>query len=483
MPGKYLIRNATVVTVDEKLGTIADCDILIENSLIIAVGQSVGEHADAIIIDGTDAIVSPGFVDTHRHTWQTQLRTVTTDFVLSDYVLNIRNIYGSCYTPHDAYLGNLCGALESIDNGITFLVDHSHIMNSPAHADAAVKGLRDSKIRAVFCYGLYDNPNWEGSAVDGSINADDPDWRLADAKRVRDLHFPSNKPTDLVRFGFAPTELERTTFDRTVHEIKHGRSLRAAVITGHVGLGKYDVGQQLVQKLENEKILGPDLLLSHCSSLQDTELAAVQKSGVGLSSTPDTELQMGMGHPIAFKASQHGCVASIGIDITSNNPGDMFQQMRLLLQAQRHLENEAHSGPLPSVAQKCHQVLRMATMGGAEAVGLKDVIGSITPGKRADLLITRCDSTRLTPVHDPIGALVLYANASDIDSVFIDGELRKSKGTLTGVDWPAVRRDLRDSAKAIMERATKAPMGKLQERTKGIMKGDRMDPNVIQSKV
>ena len=483
MPGKYLIRNATVVTIDENLGTIADCDVLIENSLIVAVGPSLGDHVDATIIDGTDAIVSPGFVDTHRHTWQTQLRTVTTDFVLSDYVLNIRNIYGSCYTPHDACIGNLCGALESIDNGITFLIDHSHIMNSPAHADAAVKGLRDAKIRAVFCYGLYSNPSWEGSAIDSSIHAKDPDWRLADAKRVRESHFPSNKPTDLLRFGFAPTELERTTFDRTILEIEYGRSLGAAIVTGHVGMGKYDIGQHLVEKFDNEKLLGPDLLLSHCASLQDHELAAVQRNGVGLSSTPDTELQMGMGHPIAFKAAQHGCIASIGIDITSNNPADMFQQMRLLLQAQRHLENEAHPGPLPSVAQKCHQVLRMATMGGAEAVGLKDVIGSITPGKRADLIITRCNSTRLTPIHDPVGALVLYANASDIDTVMIDGVVVKSRGVLTEIDWPSVRSELRASAEAIMRRAGQAPTADLQERTKGIMKGDRMDPTVIRNEV
>ncbi|KAK5942969.1 hypothetical protein PMZ80_003974 [Knufia obscura] len=483
MPGKYLIRNATAVTVDGKLGTIPNCDILIEDGIIAAVGPSLSVQGDATVIDGTDSIVSPGFVDTHRHTWQTQLRTVTTDYVLSDYALNIRTIYGSCYTPHDAYMGNLCGALESIDNGITYLVDHSHIMNSPEHADAAIKGLRDSKIRAVFCYGLYDNPSWEGSAIDESFNAKDSDWRLADAKRVREAQFPSNKPTDLVRFGFAPTEMELTTFDRTVHEIEYGRSLEAAVITGHVGIGKYDIGQHLVQKLEGKKLLGSDLLLSHCASLQDSELRAVRNSGVSLSSTPDTELQMGMGHPIAFKACQHGCIASIGIDITSNNPADMFQQMRLLLQAQRHKENEAHVGPLPSVAQKCYQVLRMATMGGAEAVGLKNVIGSITPGKRADLLITRCDSTRLTPVHDPVGALVLYANASDIDTVFIDGEVVKNKGVLTGSDWPAVRSDLRDSARAIMERAARAPRAELQQRAERIVKGNQLDPGVIQTKV
>jgi cytosine/adenosine deaminase-related metal-dependent hydrolase len=146
----YLIKNATVVSVDPSIGNVSNCDVLIANGFIQAVGPdlptppgSVSESSNTVIIDATDAIVCPGFVDTHRHTWQSQLRTLCTDFVLSDYLLTLRHVYGSCYSAHDAYLGNYCGALESIDNGITYIVDHSHIMNSPEHADAAVKGRKD----------------------------------------------------------------------------------------------------------------------------------------------------------------------------------------------------------------------------------------------------------------------------------------------------------------------------------------------------
>ena len=169
-----------------------------------------------------------------------------------------------------------------------------------------------------------------------------------------------------------------------------------------------------------------------------------------------------MSHPIAFKARDQGCIASLGVDICSNSPADMFQQMRLVLQAQRHLEHENGSGPPLKISRKCADVLEMATMGGARAVGLEEVIGSVTPGKRADLLITRCDSTRLVPVHDPVGALVLYANGSDIDTVFINGEVVKSEGKLTNVDWPKVREELRSSVASIMERSKKAPMEDLQ---------------------
>lgn len=470
MTGSYLIKGATVVSVDPAIGIVNNCDVLIKEGFIAAVGPDIEALPDSTIIDGTDAIVSPGFVDTHRHTWQTQLRTITADYVLSDYFVNIRNIWGSCYTAQDAYIGNYCGALESVDNGITFLIDHSHIMNSPEHADAAVRGLKDANIRAIFCYGLYENPFWEGSCIDRELGEKNPNWRREDAKRIKETYFASNQPMDLIRFGFAPAEIERGTIEQAVDEVEFGRSLNSAIITGHVAMGKYDRGVHLVRHFQERNMLGPDLLLSHCASLQDDELVAAGKNGVSFSSTPDTELQMGMGHPIAFKARKYGCCASIGIDITSNNPADMFQQMRLLIQAQRHLENESHDGPRASITQRCAEVLEMATMGGAEAVGLKDVIGSITPGKRADLLITRCDSTRLTPVHDPVAALVLYANGSDIDSVFVDGKLLKSGGRLVGVDWPKVRGELRDSAKAIMERSTRAPRERIEKAALTVMK-------------
>jgi cytosine/adenosine deaminase-related metal-dependent hydrolase len=188
--------------------------------------------------------------------WQTQLRTITTDFVLADYILALRNIYDSCYTTHDAYIGNLRGALESIDNGTTYLVDHSHIMNTAEHAEAAVKGLRDAKIRAVFCYALYGNPPWEGSCVDTVREQKTPNWRLDDAVRIRKTLFPSNLPDELVRFGFAPSEPDVTPIDTLAHDIEVARSLGAAVITSHISLGKYDAGNVVVRKLGRKGLLG-----------------------------------------------------------------------------------------------------------------------------------------------------------------------------------------------------------------------------------
>ena len=460
MGGKYIIKHATVVSVDKTIGNVENCDVVIEHGSIIAVGPDQ-PHSDHTVIDGTNSIVSPGFIDTHRHTWQSQARTVVVDGVLSDYILALRQTFGSCYSAHDAYVGNLCGALESIDNGTTYLVDHSHIQNSPEHAEAAVKGLRDAKIRAIFCYALYPNPAWEGSYVDREREEKSPNWRWENAKRVKERLFQSNEPDDLVRFGFAPSEPDLTPIDQLAKEILDARTLGAAVITAHISFGKWDPGNVIVRQLNERGLLGPDMLLSHCNSLCTDELEACTKNGVGVSSTPDTELQMGMSHPIAFKAKDAGCTISLGVDVCSSTPADMFHQMRLLLQAQRHLEHDAGVGPPLKMSRTCEEVLEMATLGGAKAVGLEKLIGSITPGKRADLLITKCESTRMVPVHDPVGALVLYANGSDIDTVFIDGEVVKSRGEFTHVDWPEIRKNLRASTAAIMELSKKAPKGDL----------------------
>lgn len=456
MADTYLIRNGTVVSMDPSIGVQENCDVLISGSTIVKIGANITPKSHVSVIDATNCIVSPGFVDTHRHAWQTQLRTITSDDTLFDYFAKIRNIYGSCYTPEDAYMGNYCGALESINAGITCLVDHCHIINSPAHSDAAVKGLKDAKIRGVFCYGLYQNPNYDGlcdgTAVDDSKN---PSWRDADAARVRKEHFPSNEKTDLLRFGFAPTEIDAVPLPVTLKEIELGRSLGAAIITGHVSIGYFadSDSTQFVRAMAEKDLLGPDILLSHCATLKDDEIQALHKAGASLSSTPDTELQMGMGSPVCFRAQKLGCHASLGCDVTCNNPADMFQQMRLLIQSQRFHHNVQSSVAPLSVGVRCEEVLRLATLGGAEAMGLGDITGSITVGKRADLLITSCDSPRLTPLHDPVAGLVLYANASDITTVFIDGEIVKQNGAFTHADWKVVGPRLRDSAKAVMDRS------------------------------
>jgi cytosine/adenosine deaminase-related metal-dependent hydrolase len=465
MANNYFIKNGTVISVDEEIGVQHNCDILVQDGILKAIGSNLQVSDNIETIDATNHIISPGFVDTHRHAWQTQLKNITSDALLPEYFLNIRNIYGSCYTPEDAYLGNLLGGLESIEAGITSLVDHCHLINSPAHADKLVEGLRDAHVRATWCYGLYRNQKWTGVA-DGTIQDEtEPDWRLEDAKRIKQQYFSSSTQTSLLRFGFAPAEIERYDLATSIAQLQYGRKIGAALITGHISLGKLDRGVHFIRQLESQNLLGPDLLFSHGASLQPDELDAMRANGVALSVTPETEMQMAMGPPIAFVAnSKHGCTVGLGCDVACNNPIDMFQQMRLLLQAQRDREHTTCEGVPTAMSRSCAEVLRLATLGGAEAMGLGDVVGSIKVGKRADLVLTKCTSMRLTPVHDPVRALVLYASVADVDIVLVDGVVRKQGGQLVGFEWPSLRKELIASSDAIMERAKKAPLEEIRHR-------------------
>ncbi|OAA66932.1 Metal-dependent hydrolase, composite domain protein [Niveomyces insectorum RCEF 264] len=450
----YLIKNARfVVTMDPSLGVLENCDVLLQGDTIAKIGHNIEGPAGVQVIDAENAIVSPGFIDTHRHVWQTQIRSVANDWTLFDYFVHVRNRFASCYTKEDAYLGNYVGALEAIFSGVTSLVDHSHIINTPAHADAVIKGLQDAGIRATWCYGFWPNPDYTKSDPFSSR----PDWRTEDIVRVKEQFFTDNDE-DLIRFGLAPTEIAATPVPLFLEEVQLGRKLNAKLITAHVAKGFYDHNEFHVTKINNAGMLGPDLLLSHGSAFTDDELRMIRENKVKVSSTPETELQMGMGHPVCFRSHDAGCLSSLGIDIVSNNSGDMFNQMRLALQSERSVRNAetAARGKVPvKIARKTEDVLRLATIGGAECMGLEHLTGTLTVGKKADLIITSCEDINMVPIHDPILALVQHANSHNVSSVFVNGKLLKHNGRLVGVDWEAVKRELRQSAENIMARAAK----------------------------
>jgi cytosine/adenosine deaminase-related metal-dependent hydrolase len=452
MTRRILIRGATILTMDAALGDLERGDVLVEGELIRVVAPRI-EASDCEVVEADGMILSPGFIDTHRHVWQTQLRGVAADWTLFDYTLNMRMGFGSLYAPDDAYLGNHAGAIEALDAGITTVVDHAHIMNSPEHADEALRGLVESGIRAIFCYGLYPNPSYDPFALDF-----DPGWRFEDARRVRRDKLASDGAR--VCFGLAPSEVTATPFEQIERELAVARELGARCISCHVSMGRWDHGTRVVARLAAAGKLGPDLLFVHGSTLSDDELVAIADSGASISCTPETELQMAMGRPVFARARTAGARPSLGIDIVSNFSGDMFAQMRLLLQSERGFDNEARADAPRALALRARDVLALATTGGARAAGLDLVTGSITPGKQADLVLTRTDSPHMAGVCDPVAALVLYAAASDVDTVLVGGDVLKHGGTLGGrvpLEWPRLRDRLRASGERIRERAVQLP--------------------------
>ncbi|WP_063051364.1 amidohydrolase family protein [Nocardia arthritidis] len=432
-----LVRNGHLLTMDPALGELPTADLLIEDGLIRRIG-AIDDTTAGTTIDATDHIVLPGFVDTHRHMWQTQLRGTMANGTLLDYTAMVRGIYSACYGPEDVYLGTLMGYLDALNAGTTTLIDHSHIMNSAEHTDAAITAFADSGAGGVFCYGLFPNPE-RGKPDDISRVLHPPPRLWEQARRARQTHFsPGN--TGRIKWGMALTELEFFPLEYCLRELRLARELGSHKISAHVGLGEASRPTRFIERLAAARALSDDLLLVHGWSLTDRELELMAEAGVTLSVTPETELQMGMGFPALTRFTRAGGRAGLGVDIASNQSSDMFTQMRLALQATRGLDNLALE-QRRLFPQRLNitvaDVLRSATIEGAHALGLAEEVGSLSVGKRADLIMISKRDINMAPVGDATAAVVLYANVGNIRTVMCDGVLRKFNGVL-------VRNDLAD---------------------------------------
>ena len=246
---RTVIRNAIVLSMDPKIGEHLDADVLIDGEKIAAVQPNIGP-VDGHEIDGKDMIVMPGFVDTHRHTWQSLLRNTATDWSLAQYFGGVRGVMGELYTPDDMYVANHIGALEALDAGITTLVDWSHNNNTPDHADMAVKGLKDAGLRAVFAYG---NANREWFPIS------ELPTNFVDLARVRKQHFSSDD--GLVTMAFAARGPQFTTLDHTETEFRKARELDLP-ITLHAGDGLWGLNNPIDQ-LNSRGLLGPRTTYVH----------------------------------------------------------------------------------------------------------------------------------------------------------------------------------------------------------------------------
>lgn len=439
---RILIRNATIVSMDPHIGDLTDADLLVDGQTIAAIGRTLGA-ADADEIDGRGMIVIPGFVDTHRHTWQCLLRNAAADWSLPQYFSGVRGVMGGLYTPDDMRIANHIGALEALNAGITTLYDWSHNNNSPDHADMAVQGLRDAGIRAVFGYG---NANREWFPV-SELPTD-----LDDVARVRRTLLAADDA--LVTMAFAARGPQFTTMALTEQEFRTVRELGLR-ITMHVGDGLWGMSNP-VGRLHALGLLADDTTYVHCNTLADDELKLIADTGGTASLAPEVELNMGHGDLATLGLLRHGCRPSISIDVCCSVGGDMFSQMRVLLAATRGMVNARALArrevvdPLPVTTR---DILEFATLQGARACGLERRTGSLTPGKQADIVMLDTAALNMFPINNPVGAVVCDAHVGNVDTVMVAGRVVKRGGKLLGVDLAALRTRTEAAADGLFERA------------------------------
>jgi cytosine/adenosine deaminase-related metal-dependent hydrolase len=434
---------------DPAIGDIYGGDVLLEGEQIAAVGRNL-EAGDAEVVDTSDCIVIPGFVDSHRHTWETVIRGIAPDVSLAGYFDVVLDQLAPAYRPEDVYAGNYLGSLEAIDAGVTTILDWSHINNTPDHSDEAIHGLHDARLRAVYCYG---NPNtcladwWYAS----TLNAPD------DIRRVRDQYFSSEDGLLTLAMG------TRGPGFCTPEVVQHDWALAREVgapISVHVGMGPYAGRFSMVEQLNGLGLLGPDTTYIHCNYLSDREFELVAETGGKVSIAPTVEMIMGHGTPPTAKALAHGLRPSLSIDVVTTVPGDMFTQMRFLFAQDRLLAHEAAfaaGNEEEPVLLSSRDVLEFATIEGARVCGLDRRTGSLTPGKQADLVVLRCDHTNTYPVIDPVSTVVLQADTRNVDTVFVAGRILKRDGKLVGADLRRARDLASTSLEYLLQHTTVQP--------------------------
>ncbi|OZC74039.1 cytosine deaminase [Rhodococcus sp. 06-462-5] len=426
--GRILIRGAHLLTQDDALGDFVG-DVLIDGGKIVEVGTDL-DAAGATVIDGTDRAVLPGFVDTHRHTWQGAIRQVGTGWDFPKYRQHIQLTWGPEFTPDDVYIGNLTGALGALDAGITTLRDESHIQNSTQHTDAAIAALRDSGIRGVFAFGWpsIDSNKWmlRGEAT-----------HPEDIRRVRSDVLADDDALVTLQAMLRGPEL--STLDVTSKDLAMARELgiRSSM---HVGNGPWGPEFRGIGSLGDAGLLAEDLLFIHCCTSDDDELKMLADSGAHASVSAAVEAVLpGLGAPATGRLLAAGIRPSLSIDTEASVAGDMFNVMRAALTAQNvgiSIDPDTY-GTLPAFTPA--DLLAMATIEGARASGLDHKSGSITPGKDADLIVIRLDDANLLPANDIAASIVGAGHPGNIDTVFVAGEVRKYGGRLVGCDIADIR--------------------------------------------
>jgi 5-methylthioadenosine/S-adenosylhomocysteine deaminase len=436
-----LIRGGYVLTMDAA-GDLPGADVHVRDGVIQQVGRNL-DAPGAEVIDASGKIVAPGLVETHWHMWNTLLRGMSDGRPAADgpdrsgYFATCVGI-GRHFLPGDTYAGTRLAAAEAIDAGITTVHDWAHNVRGPDWAEAGLRALGESGLRARFSYGY------------ATGHANDQLMALSDLAGIRSA-WPSYHAGDRIHLGVAwrgtggSNPAMRVAPELYRAEIAAARELGLPVSVHACGPAAA-AGQ--VRTYADEGLLGPDLQLVHLNNASAAEIALAAEAGTPVSVSPWTELQIGYGQPVTGELLAAGLPVGLSVDTTMlSGNADLFAVMKV---TQACANGQARH----EFALTARDVLRLATMDGARSLGLGAVTGSLTAGKRADVIVVSADAPNLGVLTDPARLLVTAASPRDVDLVVADGRILKRDGVVSAVDVPEVTRSARASLAGVLSRAS-----------------------------
>ena len=443
--GRILIKGGAVVTMERRIPELPAGDVLIENDRIAAIAPQIPAPDGAQIIDAGDCIVLPGLINAHVHTWQSALRGIAADWTVAKYMAAMHRGLATLFRPEDLYIANLMGALNQIHCGSTTLVDWCHNNPSPEHTDAAIDGLAESGIRAVFLHGSP-KPN----PKPGQKHFSEIPMPRFEVERLRKGRFAGRD--GLVTFGLAILGPYYSIYEVTRQDVELAREFDV-LASMHVG-GGVPIAAGGFERLAREGLIRGKFNVVHGNDLAPEAIRIITDRGGMFTVAAEIELQMGYGDPLTGQLNALNSPVSIGSDVEPAARGDLFTAMRVTLQHERNrrtLEIHAQRGSRPeAIPVSCRQALEWATINGAKMLGLDDRIGSLAPGKQADIIVLRSGDLNLFPVHDPVASAVMQAGVSNVDTVLIAGRIVKRDGKLLYADIEPKKSALRRSGERIL---------------------------------
>jgi cytosine/adenosine deaminase-related metal-dependent hydrolase len=425
-PGRPVVfRNATVLTMDDGHRVLPGADLLITGERITSVGPRLEVPDGTAEIDAADGILMPGMIDTHRHMWQTAMRGYGADWTLTQYFVWYYLNWGKVFRPQDVYAGDLLSAIEAVDAGVTTTVDWSHGLQTVEHADAAVDALTSVPGRFVLAYGNIQQGPWEWSAT-------------AEFRDFVSRRFSSGN--DMLGFQMAFDVTGDPAFpERAAFEV--ARSLGVPVTT-HAGVwgATNDDGIRLMHE---GGFMTPSTVYVHAATLTRDSYHRIAATGGSASVSTESEQSAGQGYPPTWQLREHDIPVSLSMDTSVWWSGDLFSAMRTTLSADRcreHLEAHNKQETVANCHLRAEQVVDWATRGGAKALGLDSVTGSLEPGKKADVVLIKNDASPVMfPVLNPYGHVVFQAQRGDVHTVFVNGRVVKYDHQLVGIDLARAR--------------------------------------------
>ena len=428
--GEFVVRGANVLSMDSAIGDLPSGDVHVRDGAIVAVAENVNAPG-AQAIDGKNMICMPGFVDTHWHHWTTCLRPIIRqdDPKLTYFPVTFKT--GLHFTPEDSYRSVRLGTAQALAAGITTTQNWAHNVRSPAHADAEMSAMRDSGIRGRFAYG---NPLGD---------PDDKPMDIADLARAKRDWVGKD---GMLTLGICSRNVDGSQGGtRGAISIEIAKKEWGAARDLGLPITLHTSGTDAIKTLTGTGLLGPDLQMVHPLGSTAEGRAELVKNGVSYSTSPIGEARRA--GDIQFpEMLEAGVKMSMSIDHTTTYNCDCFVCMRMLYTLNIH-----RFGPKNTLTAR--RLVQLATIDGARDLGFGDKTGSLTPGKRADLILIRTTDINLSSLGDPYEALVTMGQPDNIDTVVVDGRILRRKNQFMALDFEKVSRDAADSAASVKAKA------------------------------